>query len=59
MRLSKESLVGLASAIMMYFEIKGENITELLQESLNGDKIEYFYSDNIENHLKNKESDEN
>ena len=51
MWLSKESLVGLTSAIMLYFEVKGENLTDLLKDATNNEKIEYSYSDNIENKM--------
>ena len=51
MWLSKESLVGLVSTILLYFEVKGEDSMGLLQQSVDSNNIEYFFSDNIQNQI--------
>ena len=51
MWLSKESLVGIASAIMLYFTVKGEDIHELIKNSADGQEVPYTFSDNIINQM--------
>ena len=51
MWLSKESLVGIAGAIMLYFNVKGENIYELIRNSADGEEVPYTFSDNIINQM--------
>jgi len=57
MWLSKESLVGIAGAIMLYFTVKGENIHELIRNSADGEIVPYTFSDNIVDQM-NKEIQE-
>lgn len=45
--LSKESMIGLVSTVMIYFNMKGQDIEELLKQSVDGDNIQYTYSDNL------------
>ena len=47
MWLSKDSLVGIAGAIMLYFTVKGEDIHELIRNSADGEEVPYTFSDNI------------
>ena len=47
--LSKESLIGLISTAMIYFDIKGEDLDSLLQQSVSDNKIDYNCSDNLKN----------
>ena len=51
MWLSKESLVGIAGAIMLYFKVKGESVDELIRDSADGGEVPYTFSDNIINHI--------
>jgi len=45
--LSKESFIGLLSTAMLYFNIKGEDIQKLLEESIQGNEVDYSFSDNL------------
>lgn len=45
--LSKESMIGLISTAMLYFNIKGEDMDALLKETVRGEMIEYTLSDNL------------
>ena len=47
MRLTKESLVGLLSTIMLYYDCKQEDLIELTKGSINHGKIDYQCSDNL------------
>lgn len=46
--LSKESLIGLLSTAMLYFNIKGEDLQSLLEQSTQGKDIDYSISDNLQ-----------
>lgn len=48
MRLSKESLIGLLSTIMLYYSLKGINLEAELKAASAKDKIEYSGSDNLD-----------
>lgn len=48
MRLSKESLIGLLSTIMLYYSLKGINLEAELKAASTKDKIEYSGSDNLD-----------
>lgn len=45
--LSKESLMGFVSAVMLYFTAKKENLDELLKNCVSDKEIGYSVSDNI------------
>ncbi len=45
--LSKESFIGLLSTAMLYFNVKGEDIQKLLEESIQGNEVDYSFSDNL------------
>ena len=45
--LSKESLIGLLSTAMLYFNIKGEDLHSLLEQSVSSEDIDYSFSDNL------------
>ena len=45
--LSKESFIGLLSTAMLYFSVKGEDMQKLLEESVEGGKVDYTFSDNL------------
>ena len=45
--LSKESLIGLLSTAMLYFNIKGEDLHSLLEQAVTGDDVDYNFSENI------------
>ena len=47
--LSKESFIGLISTAMIYFNIKGEDMQKLLEESIKGNEVNYSFSDNLSN----------
>lgn len=47
MWLSEESLTGLLSTAFLYFSAKGENLEELLKQSVDKNEIDYRFSDNI------------
>ena len=48
MWLSEESLIGLLSTAMLYFEIKGQDLKELLARSVSGNNVNYTISDNLD-----------
>lgn len=45
--LSKESFIGLMSTAMLYFNLKGEDMQELLKQSVDGNEVKYTFSDNL------------
>ena len=45
--LSKESLIGLLSTAILYFNLKGEDLEDLFKQAVAKDEIEYTYSDNL------------
>lgn len=45
--LSKESFIGLLSTAMLYFNVKGEDMQKLLEESIQGNEVDYSFSDNL------------
>ena len=47
MLLSKESMIGLVSTILFYFNLKDENIEDLLAKSTTDDRVKYVSSDNL------------
>jgi hypothetical protein len=47
MRLSRESMVGLLSTVMLYYDAKGINLQKELEETAVGGKIEYSVTDNL------------
>lgn len=49
--LSKESFFGLLSTAMLYFNLKGEDMQKLLEESVEGGKVDYSFSDNLKDNL--------
>lgn len=53
--LSKESFIGLLSTAMLYFNLKGEDMQKLLEESAEGEKIDYSFSDNLKDNLSQDE----
>lgn len=48
MRLSRESLIGLLSTIMLYYSLKGIDLEAELKAAAKKDKIEYSGSDNLD-----------
>lgn len=49
--LSKESFIGLISTAMLYFNIKGEDMQELLKQSLDEEDVKYTFSDNLNDNV--------
>lgn len=47
MRLSRESMVGLLSTVMLYYDAKGINLQKELEETAVGGKIEYTVTNNL------------
>lgn len=47
-RLSKESLVGIFTSIMIFFNCKREDFLSLIEESIRGKDIEYSMTENLE-----------
>ena len=45
--LSKDSLIGLVSTAILYFNIKGEDLHSLIQEATLNEDINYNFSDNL------------
>lgn len=45
--LSKESLVAMIATTLLYFQIKGEPLNELLKEATDHESIDYSFSDNL------------
>jgi len=45
--LSKESFVGLLAVAGMYFEVKGDNLFEMMSDVVRGDEVHFSYSDNL------------
>jgi hypothetical protein len=45
--LSKESMIGLIATGLLYFESRGEKVSELLQQSVEKGMINYTFSDNL------------
>jgi hypothetical protein len=45
--LSKESFIGLLSTAILYFNVKGEDMQKLLEESIQGKEVDYSFSDNL------------
>ena len=45
--LSKESLIGVLTTGFMFLGVKGENIEQLLKDSMEGEEINYSFSDNL------------
>jgi hypothetical protein len=46
--LSRESVVGLLGTAMLYFSARGDDLGQLLQQSLKHDQIQYERSDNMD-----------
>jgi hypothetical protein len=46
--LSKESFIGLISTALLYFNIKGEDLENILRESTKGNDVDYSFSDNLD-----------
>ena len=47
MRLSEESLGALIANCLLYFQVKGIDVTELMKKASGNQKIEYSISDNL------------
>lgn len=47
LRLSKESMIGLISTIMLYYSAKGLDLHAELEAAVALNKIDYSYSDNL------------
>lgn len=45
--LSRESFIGLLSTAMLYFNVKGEDMQKLLEESIENNEIDYTFSNNL------------
>jgi hypothetical protein len=48
MHLSKESLVALLSTAIMYLEMSGMDMQELIKQSTNGDNVQFSYSKDLQ-----------
>lgn len=45
--LSKESVIAVLSTAILYFNLKGQDLEELFKTSIESDKIDYRFSDNL------------
>lgn len=45
--LSRESFIRLLSTAMLYFNVKGEDMQKLLEESIENNEIDYTFSNNL------------
>lgn len=48
MRLSKESMTAVVTTILMFLQMKGERIDDLLREAVSGNNIQYRFSENLD-----------
>lgn len=47
MWLTKESFMGVLATAFVYLECKGEDSSKLLEKCIDGNELEYFFSDNL------------
>ena len=47
MWLSRESMIGVLTTMMLYFQVKGEDLSKELDFTVNGNELKYNCSDNL------------